>query len=60
MKELFIEAHDELIEEYLEQHPDATEQQAIDATADAASDRMADKYAAMIDHARQLEKDGML
>lgn len=60
MKELFIEAHEELIEEYLEQHPGATEQQAIDATADAASDRMTDKYAAMIDHARQLKKDGML
>jgi len=59
-KELFIDAHEELIAEYLEENPDATEREAEDATADKALDRMTDKYAAMIDHARQLKKDGML
>ncbi len=57
MKELFIEAHEELIGEYLERHPTATEAEAYDKTADAAYDRMTDKYADMIDQARQRAKD---
>lgn len=58
MKELFIEAHEELIEEYLEKHPEATEAEAYDKTADAACSRMSDKYANMIDRARDLRKEG--
>ena len=56
-KELFIAAHEELIEEYLERHPTATEAQAYDATADGAWDRSRDKMADMIDRARQRSKD---
>lgn len=56
-KELFIEAHEELIEQYLERHPNATEAEAYDKTADRAYDRMTDKYADMIDQARQRAKD---
>ena len=57
MKELFILAHEELIEIYLEKHPDATYDEAYDKCADAANDRMRDKWADMIDHARQRRKD---
>ena len=59
-KELFIDAHEELIEIYLEQHPDATEAEAYDKTADAAYERMRDKYADMVDAVRQRKKDGQL
>lgn len=59
-REHFMAAHEELIEEYLEQHPGATEQQAYEATADAAYDRMRDKLADMADHARMLAKEGKL
>lgn len=56
-KEMFIDAHEELIGQYLETHPNATEDEAYDKTADAAYGRMTDKYADMIDHARQRAKD---
>ena len=57
MKELFIQAHEELIEEYLEKHPNATEAEAYDATADAAYGRMRDKYADMADSVRMKMKE---
>jgi hypothetical protein len=40
VKELYIAAHEALIEEYMEAHPNASEADAYDATADAAFDRM--------------------
>lgn len=58
MKELFIEAHEELIAEYLDDHPNATEQQAYDLTADAALDRMSDMLGDRIDAAHDRMKDG--
>lgn len=58
MKELFIAAHEQLIEEYLERHPNATEQQAYDATADRAYDRMTDDLAARADMLRLRAKEG--
>ena len=57
MKELYIEAHEELIEKYLERHPGTTEAEAYEKTADRAYDRMVDKYADMIDAVRQRAKD---
>lgn len=60
MKELYIAAHEELIEEYFEAHPDATEAEAYEATADAADERMSANLADRIDRARQMHKDGML
>ena len=57
-KELFIAAHDELVEEYLEQHPEATEAAAYDCTADAACTRMTDRLADMADAARDARKYG--
>lgn len=56
-KELFIAAHEQLVEEYLEKYPDATEPQAYAATADAAWDRAADNLGNMIDRARMLHKE---
>lgn len=56
-KEIYIAAHEELIEEYLERHPNATEAEAYDKCADAAYDRYRDKYADMVDRARQRAKD---
>ena len=58
MKELWIAAHDELIEEYLEEHPDATEAEASEATADVAHDRLCDNLAAIGDAARERAKYG--
>ena len=56
-KELFIEAHEELIAEYLEAHPDATESEAYDATADLAYSRMQDNLADRIDYLRAVAKE---
>ena len=56
-KELYMAAHEELIEQYLEDHPEATEAEAYDRTADKAMTRMTDKYADMIDRARMDAKD---
>lgn len=44
-KEWFIEAHEQLVDEYLEAHPDATWEQAYERTADAAYVRMTDNLA---------------
>jgi hypothetical protein len=56
-KEMFIDSHEELIAIYLEQHPDATEAEAYDKTADRAYDRMVDKLADLADSLRQREKE---
>lgn len=56
-KELFIAAHEELVEEYLAEHPDATWDEAYEATADFAYARSRDKFAEMCDAAKQRAKD---
>jgi hypothetical protein len=56
-KELYIDAHMELIDEYLEAHPEATEAEAYDRTADGAYGRMTDRLADMADHYRDLAKE---
>lgn len=60
MKDLYIAAHEQLIEQYLIYHPDATEMEAYDATADGAYARMRDKYADMADAAWDRAKDEKL
>lgn len=55
-KELFIAAHEELIEEYLERHPEADWHEAYEATADFIQDRYADNIGDMIDRARDRAK----
>ena len=59
-KELFMAAHEELVEEYLDEHPEADWTQAYEATSDAAYVRMQGNLADRIDHLRQLRKDGMI
>jgi hypothetical protein len=56
-KDLFIAAHEELVEEYLEKHPEADWGIAYEATADAAGERYRDKFADMVDSAKQRAKD---
>jgi hypothetical protein len=56
-KDLFIEAHEELIQLYLEQHPEATEAEAYDKTAEHADERARDKMADLADTLRQREKE---
>ena len=58
MKELFIEAHEALIEEYLELHPNASWDEAYEACADGAYDRMRDNLADKADFLRMKEKEG--
>jgi hypothetical protein len=57
VKEFYVEAHERAIEEYLEKHPNATEEQAYDATADIAYEMMGDRMADMADMARMRAKE---
>ena len=56
-KEMFMAAHEELVEQYLEDHPGADWGEAYEKTADGAWDRMRDKFADMVDNAKQRAKD---
>ena len=55
-KELYIAAHEELIEEYMNDHPNADWSEAYEKTADGANDRSRDKFADMVDAARDRAK----
>lgn len=57
MKELYIDAHNDLIEEWLEDHPDATWSAAYEATADAAYGRATERLADAADNARKAQKE---
>jgi hypothetical protein len=57
-KELFMAAHEELIEQYLADHPDADWDEAYEKTADATYARYQDKFADMVDQARLQAKEG--
>ena len=52
-KEHFIAAHEELIAEYLDRNPCASEAEAYDRTADRAYDRMVDGLADRADRLRK-------
>jgi hypothetical protein len=55
-KDAWIAAHNELIDEYMEAHPDADWTEAYEKTADHANDRARDKLADLIDEARDRAK----
>lgn len=55
-KDLWIAEHEKLVEEYLNDHPDADWSEAYERTADMVDDRVRDRYAAMIDEARDRMK----
>ena len=56
MKELYIAAHEKLVAKYLEAHPEASWDEAYKATVDAAYSRMQDKFADMVDAAKDRAK----
>ena len=56
-KDWFALAHEELVSEYLEENPDADWDEAYEATADAANERMQDNLADYGDHLYQQRKD---
>lgn len=70
-KELYIAAHEDLIDQYMEEwdamHPNASDAErrkaeslAYDNLADKAYEHMRDSLANKADHYRQMKKDGML
>lgn len=58
MKDAYMAMHEELIEQYMEDHPDADWTEAYEATADGAYDGMRDRLADKADALRQRQKDG--
>jgi len=48
-KELWIQAHDELVEEYMEENPSVTWTDAYNLCAEHASERMSDNLADLAD-----------
>ena len=52
-----MECHDQLIEEWMEDHPDADFSQAVDATADKAYARTIDRIADMADAIKDRMKE---
>ena len=57
-KEMFMDAHEQVMKEYIEAHPDADWGEAYNATADAAWVRMRENYADLIDRERDHRKEG--
>jgi hypothetical protein len=55
-KDIYMLAHNELIEEYMEAHPGVSWTDAYDRTADQAYERMKEKIADMVDTARERAK----
>lgn len=57
MKELYIAGHEQLIEEYLNEHEGADWTEAYEATADAAYNHMQEMCAARADYERMKRKE---
>lgn len=55
-KDLWIAEHERLVDEYLEEHPDADWTEAYERTADLVDARVADRIGSMIDEARDRAK----
>lgn len=56
-KEMFMEFHDGLVEEYMEENPAASEDEAIDATADQAMEKVKEHYDGLGDYQYERMKD---
>lgn len=56
-KELFLDAHEDLVTEMLEAHPEMDEAKAYDITADAAYDVMVDRMADAADRAKDARQE---
>jgi hypothetical protein len=57
VKDLYIEQHEKAMADYLEAHPEASDEEAYDSTAQAAHERLTDYYADMADHYRDMAKE---
>lgn len=55
-KEIWIEVHEKLVDEYLEEHPDAEWDEAYHATEDDVDEAYADHIGGMIDAIRSRKK----
>lgn len=55
-KDLWIEAHERLIADYMDKHPKADWSRAYDATAPLVDESMVDDIAAKIDELRDRRK----
>ena len=53
MKELFIEVHEELIDQYMDAHPGVSWGEAYDITAEHVMDCVTDRFADMVDYASE-------
>lgn len=58
-KELYIDALEELVADYMDEHPDADEDAVRDRMSETAYDRMRDNLADRADYYRQLRKEGL-
>lgn len=56
-KELYMSAHEDMVDEYIEAHPGVDWQTAYDRTADGAYGRMTDRLADMADNYRDQMKE---
>ncbi len=54
--DLYIEVHDELAAEYLEEHPHATESEAYAATESKLDAAVVDRYSEMVDLVHDISK----
>lgn len=54
--DLYIEVHEELIREYLDENPGATEEEASRATEDQLADAVIDRWSGMVDWAHDISK----
>jgi len=59
-KELWMAAHEQLVEEYLDDNPNASWDEAYEATVDKAQDRLIDNIASRADYLRMVAKEGNL
>jgi len=57
MKDAYIDAHERLIAEYMDEHPDADESVVYDQLADKAWDAMRERMADRIDEERMRRKE---
>ena len=57
VKSLYMAAHEAEIEAYMDSHPEATEEEAYDATSEAAYTGMTDQLADHADHLRDQAKE---
>ena len=59
-EEFFIKCHEELVDEYMENNPNASWEEAYDTTTELVYGYAVDKMADMIDFYHDREKDNLI